>query len=172
MSSLFIQTATLRICLGLMFVGLTVAARTAQSEEGSFAPDLDILTIQPERTDADWLIPYRFGASVALTRTPSAAPIESAFGSTSGLSSVAKAQPEAVHEKNLFVQPDRERISLRGLLRVEFKGALFNTTFRPQSVEFKGELLKMTFRPQSASIEGGRLKLTLEPHAASLSWSK
>jgi len=34
------------MCFGFVFIGLAVVAHTAQTEEGSFAPHLDILTIQ------------------------------------------------------------------------------------------------------------------------------
>jgi hypothetical protein len=43
--SYFIQEA-MHMCFGFVFVRLAVVAHTAQSEEGSFAPNLDILTIQ------------------------------------------------------------------------------------------------------------------------------
>jgi len=73
--SCFFQAAMLRMCFGLVFVGLAVAAHTARSEESSLASDLEILTIQPVRPDADWLRPCRVSMSFALTRSMDSAPI-------------------------------------------------------------------------------------------------
>lgn len=155
--SCLIRAATLCIGFGLLYAGLAVAAHAAQSEEDSFASDLEILTIQHTRSGADWLPPYKFGASVVLTRSPDTAPIGSGFGSAHQALAIAKPQQETIHAINAHWPQsyDSDRVSLPRLLRVEFKV----------------EQVKITFRPQSALIEGERFKVTLQPHSASMLWN-
>src|SRR5450756_114361 len=93
--SCFIQEA-MHLCFGFVFVGLALAAHTAHSEEGSFAPNPDILTIQLVRSDADWLLPYRLNTNVALTRSGDSAPAGSGFSNTPRLFLVAEPKKEAV----------------------------------------------------------------------------
>ena len=121
-SSGFIQAVMLRACFGLIFVGLAVAAHTAQSEESPFAPDLDILTIQPVRANGD-LLPYRFNASITLTRSADAAPASSGFGNTPRLHAVAEPGKETVWSTNSRwqVTPGSDRASLSPALRFESK---------------------------------------------------
>jgi membrane-bound lytic murein transglycosylase D len=92
----------MHLCLGFVFVGLAVAAHTAQSEEGSFAPNLEILTTQLVRSDADWLLPYpyRLNTNVALTRSEDSAPAGSGFSNTPRLFLVAEPKEEAVWSTN------------------------------------------------------------------------
>ena len=103
---------------GFVFVGLAVAAHTAQSEEGSFAPNPDILTIQLVRSDADWLLPYRLNTNVALTRSEDSAPAGSGFSNTPRLFLVAEPKKEAVWSTNARGQitSDSGRASLSPLL--------------------------------------------------------
>lgn len=117
----FIQTTLLRMCFGLVFVGLAVAAHTAWSEESSFAPDLDILTIQPVRANGD-LLPYRFNASITLARLADVAGSE--LGNTPRLHIVAAPQKEIIWSTNSRwqVTPDSDRVSLSPVLRFESKG--------------------------------------------------
>ena len=165
--SCFIQTATLRICFGLLFI---IAAHSAQSAKGSFAPDMDILSIQSVRPNADWLYPYQFSARVVLTRSPDSAPVGLDFGTPPQLTSVAKPQPETVH---VWQQAyDGDHVSLPRLLLIEFKGEQVNVAFRPKSILFDGGNFKVTFRHQSASIEGKQFKVMLQPHSALMLWSK
>lgn len=154
----FIQAVTLRICVGFAFIGSAATAHAAQSEEELFATDLEVLTIQPARPDADRLFPYRFGASVVLARTPDAAPVGSGFGSASQSSPAARPQQATAREINSrWPQAyDGERVSLPQLLRVEFKVEQF----------------KVSFRPQSALIEGEQFKIRLQPHSATVLWGK
>lgn len=153
----FIQAVTLRICVGFAFIGSDSTAHAAQSEEELFATDLEVLTIQPARPDADRLFPYRFGASVVLARTPDAAPVGSGSGAAR-LFPAAQPQQEAVRaiDARLPQAYDGERVSLPRLLRVEFKVEQF----------------KVTFRPQSALIEGEQFKIKLQPHSAMMLWGK
>lgn len=132
----FIQVATLRICFGLVFAGLAVAAHTAQSEESSFAPDLDILTIQPVRSDADSLLPYRLNMNIALTRSADTAPVGSGFNNAPRLHLIAEPIKEAVWPTaaRWQVTPDSDRISLSPLLRFESKGERFEIKPRRHSV--------------------------------------
>jgi hypothetical protein len=97
--SCFIQEA-MHLCFGFVFVGLALAAHTAHSEEGSFAPNPDILTIQLVRSDADWLLPYRLNTNVALTRSGDSAPAGSGFSNTPRLFLVAEPKKEAVWSTN------------------------------------------------------------------------
>ncbi|MDD5300350.1 MAG: hypothetical protein PHD65_07630 [Gallionella sp.] len=134
----FIQAAMLRICVGLIFVGLAVAAHTAQSEESPFAPGLDILTIQPVRASADRLLPYHLNASITLTRSAEAAPAGSGFGNTPQFHIVAEPKKEAVWSTNARWQiaPDSDRISLSPVLRFESKEGRFEIKPRRHSVWF------------------------------------
>src|ERR1035437_4609153 len=120
--SCFIQEA-MHLCFGFVFVGLAVAAHTAQSEEGSFAPNRDILTTQLVRSDADWLLPYRLNMNVALTRSEDSSPAGSGFSNTPRLFLVAEPKKEAVWSPNARGQitPDRGRASLSPLLHNESK---------------------------------------------------
>lgn len=136
--SCFIQAAMLRMCFGLVFVGLAVVAHTAQSEEGSFAPDLDILTIQPVRSVADWLLPDRLNTNVALTRSADTASVWSGFSNTPRLHLVAEPKKEAVWSTDARwqVTPDSDRVSLSTLLRFESKGERIEIRPRRHSVWF------------------------------------
>jgi D-alanyl-D-alanine endopeptidase (penicillin-binding protein 7) len=120
--SCFIQEA-MHLCFGFVFVGLAVAAHTAQSEEGSFAPNPDILTVQLVRSDADWLLPYRLNTNVALTRSEDSAPAGSGFSNTPRLFLVAEPKKEAVWSTNARGQitSDSGRASLSPLLHNESK---------------------------------------------------
>ncbi|MDO8291826.1 MAG: hypothetical protein Q7T29_03005 [Gallionella sp.] len=122
--SCFFQAAMLRMCFGLVFVGLAVAAHTAQSEESSLASDLEILTIQPVRPDADWLRPYRISMSFALTRSMDSAPIGARLSHTPRLHPVANPRKEIAWPTNARWQIARDsgRVSLSPLLRFESAG--------------------------------------------------
>jgi len=172
--SCFIKAATLRICCGLVFVGLSMAACTAQSEEASLASDLDILTIQPAHSGGNFLPPYQFSASVVLARFPDTTSTELESGGAPQLFSAAKPQQETAHTINTpWPQAyDGNRVSLPRLLRVEFKGDLANITFKPRTVLIEGEQVKLTLRPQSALIEKKQLKVMLQPHSVSMLWGK
>ena len=132
----FIQAVMLRMCFGLVFIGLAVAAHTAQSEESPFAPELDILTIQPVRVNGDRLLPYRFNANITLTRSEDAAPAGSGFGNTPRLHIVAEPKKEATWSTSSRwqVTPDSDRISLSPVLRFESKGERFEIKPRRHSI--------------------------------------
>lgn len=133
----FIQAVMLRVCFGLVFVGLTVAAHTAQSEENPFAPDLDILTIQSVRANGD-LLTYRFNASITLTRSADTAPAGSGFSNTPQLHAVAEPGKETVWPTNSRwqVTPYSDHVSLSPALRFESKGGRFEIKPRRHSVWF------------------------------------
>ena len=132
----FIQAAMLRVCFGLMSVGLAVAAHTAQSEEGSFARDLDILTIQPEYSGADWLFPYQINTNIALTRSGDAAPAGSVSSKTLRLRLIAEPKTEAGWTSNARrkTASDGERTSLLPVLRFESKGERLEIKPRRSSI--------------------------------------
>lgn len=120
-NSCFFQANMLRLCFGLIFVGLAVTAHTAQPDEGSFAPNLEILTIQPARSDADWLLPYRISMDIAPTRSMDTAPIWSGLTHTPRLHSIANPKKETAWLTNARWQiaPDNDHVSLSPLLRFE-----------------------------------------------------
>lgn len=130
----FIRAFRLRMCLGFVFVGLAVAAHTAQSAEGSFTPGLEILSIQLVRSDADWL-----NTNVALTRSENNAQVWSGISNTSRLYLVAEPKKEAVWSANARWQitPDNGRASLSPLLRFESKGGRIDIKPRRHSVWFE-----------------------------------
>lgn len=135
--SCFNQTTMLHICLGFVFVGLAVAAHAAQSEEGSFAPNLDILTTQLVRSDADWLLPYRLNTNVALTRSEDSAPAGSGFSNTPRSFLVTKPKEEAIWLTNARRQitSDSDCSSLSPLqLCFESKEERLEIKPRPDSV--------------------------------------
>ena len=123
--SYFIHKA-MHLCFGFVFVGLAVAAHTAQCEEGSFAPAPDILTTQPVRSDADGLLPYscQLNTNVVLTLSEDSAAAGSGFSITPRLFIVAGPIIEAVWSTNALRQItlDGGRASLSPVLRDESKG--------------------------------------------------
>lgn len=134
-SSCLIQVAMLRMCFGLIFVGLAVTAHTAQSEDGSFAPDLDILTIQPVHSDAGWLLPYRLKVNIALTR-PDDTAIGSGLSNTPQLHLIDEPKKETVWLTDARWQgtPNRDHVSLSPILRFESKGEMIEIRPRLHSV--------------------------------------
>jgi len=136
--SCFIQAAMLRMCLWMVFIGIAVEAHTAQSAQNSFAPDLEILTIQPLRSGAGWLLPYRLNASVVLTRSADTVPAGPGFSSTPRWPLVAEPKKEAVWPTNAGWQiaSSNDRASLSPLLRLESKGGRIEIKPRRNSVGF------------------------------------
>lgn len=132
-----IQAVMLRMCFGLVFVGLAVAAHTAQSEESSFASDLEILTIQPVRSYAGWLLPYRISMNIALTRSADTAPAGSGLIHTPRLHPVANPKKETAWPTNARWQiaRDSDRVSLSPLLRFESVGERIE--IKPQLHSFR-----------------------------------
>lgn len=135
-SLFFIRAITLRMCFGLVFAGLAVAAHTAQSREGSFAPDLAILTIQPAHSIADRSLPDRLNTSVALTRSADTEPIDPGFGNTPRSHLVAKPKQETVWPANARWQiaPGSDGASFSPLLRLESKGERIDIKPRRNSI--------------------------------------
>src|SRR5450759_2697686 len=105
--SCFIQKA-IYLCFGFVFVG-GVAAHTAQSKEGSFAPTPDILTTQLVRSDADGLLPNRINTNVALTRSKDSSLSGPRFSNTPQMLIVAEPKNEAVWLTNARRQITSER---------------------------------------------------------------
>lgn len=130
------QAVMLRMCFGLVFVGLAVAAHTAQSEESSFAPDLDILTVQPVRSDTDSLLPYRLNMNIALTRSADTTPAGSGFSNAPRLHLIAEPKKETAWSTDARwkTTPDSDRISLSPLLRFDSKGERIEIKPRRHSV--------------------------------------
>lgn len=168
--SCFIRAATLHLCVGVAFVGLAVMAHTAQSTEDFFTPELELMTIQPVRSGAEWLLPYQLYANVALTRLTDTAPELSGFDNKV----VAEPKKAAIWPTLTGRQEptDNDRISLRHLLRVDLKDELTNLTFSLRSVSINGDKFKVTFQSRSALIEREQLGIMLQPHSASLLWKQ
>lgn len=122
--SRFIQAAMFRMCFGLVFAGMAVAAHTAQSAEGSFARDLDILSIQRVPSGTDWLFPYQVRADIVLARPENIAPVRSGFSNTLRLGLVAEPKEETAWSTNARWQiaPGSDRTSLSPILHLESKG--------------------------------------------------
>ena len=93
--SCFIQEI-ISLRFGFVFIGLAVAAHTAHSEEGSFAPNPDRLTIQLVSSDTDWQLPYRHNTNVALAPAENSTAIGLRFSNTSRLLLVPVQEKEAV----------------------------------------------------------------------------
>lgn len=119
--SRFIQAAMLRMCFGLIFVAMAIAAHTAQSEEVSFARDLEILTLQPAYSGADWLFPSQVKTDIVLARAEDIAPVRSGSSNTLLLGFVAEQKKEAVWATNerWQISQDSDRASFSPLLRFE-----------------------------------------------------
>lgn len=133
-----IQTTMLRIYLGLVLVGLAVVVQTAKSEEGYFAPDLDILSIQTVRSDDGWLFPYRFNTSGVLALSEKTAHVGSGFGNTPQLHLVVEPKREALWPTDtrwrIASDSDHDRVSLSPLLRFESKGERIEIKPRRNSI--------------------------------------
>lgn len=164
----------LRLGVGLVLVGLVVAAQAAPSDEDFFALKPDLLKTQLVNSGTAFLPAYRLGASVVLSRPPNTEPIESGFSSTSQPPAIAQPQQETAHTINSHWHQsyDGDHISLPHLLRVEFNVEQINIALRPHSVSIDREQFKVTLLPHSALIEAEQLKLILQPHSASMIWSK
>lgn len=131
-----IQATMIRMCFGLVFVCLAVVAHTAQSEEISFAPDMDILTIRTVSAGADRIFPYRFNANIALIRSTDAVPAVSVFSNTPRLYIVAEPKREITWPTNAQWQiaSDSNRVLLSPTLRFESKGERFEIKPRRHSI--------------------------------------
>jgi hypothetical protein len=91
--SYFIQEA-MHVCLGFVFVGLAVAANTAQSEESSFTSKPDISKIQLPSSEADWLPSYRLATNIVFSRLENPVPTQLGFNSTPRLFLVPETKKE------------------------------------------------------------------------------
>jgi len=130
-----IHATMLRMCFWLMSIGLAVMANKAQSEEGSFATDLDILSIQPVRSGAGALFPYRFKTDVVLARTDNFTPAGSGLSNTLRLRLVAKPKEEVVWPANSRWQiSNSDRASLSPVLHFESKGERIEIKPRHHSI--------------------------------------
>lgn len=131
----FIQAAMLRMCLGAIFVGLAVAAHKAQSEEGSFTRDVDILTIRPVYSGAELLLPHRLDMNIALARSEDTV-AGSVSSNTLRLRLIAEPKEKAGWPTNARwkITPDGERTSLLPVFRFESKGERIEIKPRRQSI--------------------------------------
>lgn len=137
-NSHIIQVDMLRMCIGLMLFGLTVAAHTAWAKEGSFASNLDIFAIQSVRSYADGLLPYRLNTEIVLARQEGYASGRSMFSNAPQLHIVAEPKQEAVWpiSSRWHITPENERFSLSPVLRFESKGERIEIKPRLNSIWF------------------------------------
>lgn len=147
--------------LGIMLLGLAVvvpAAHAAIDEESSLVSRLDLSTIKFEHSATDFLPPYKFSASVVLTRPADNESIGLQLVKASYLQATPEKKKESGAAAHSNWQPaaGSERVSLSRLLRLEFKG----------------EQYKLTLRPDLASMERGRLNISLRPGSASILWKQ
>lgn len=82
--SCIIQDA-MQICAWLVFLGLAVAAHTAQSEDGSFTIEKDPLTAELASPYTHRQSSYKINANVALNRSNDSAPFGTGLSNTSRL---------------------------------------------------------------------------------------
>jgi len=117
----FTQATMLRMCFWLVFAGFAATAHTAQSEEGAFSTDLEILTIQPVRSGIEGLLPYRLDVNFTLIRSKDSAPVGS---STPRLYLVAEPKKEAGWTTNSRwkVASESDHVLVSPILRFESKG--------------------------------------------------
>lgn len=136
--SCFIRAAMLRVCFGLLFAGMGVVAQTAQSEENSFAPKLEILTIEPVRTENDWLFPYRLDTNITLARPAYTAPVESGSMHTPRLHIIAEPKKETAWatKTNWQISPNSKNASLSPILRFGSEKERFEIKPRRNSIWF------------------------------------
>lgn len=134
----FIQSTMFCMRFCLVFVGLLVAAHAARSEEDFSVSDLDILKIQVERSDADWLIPYRIDANVMFTRSKDAGSAGSDFSSEPQIYVVAEPKPETAWatKSHWEITHGSGNTSLSPLLRFESKGVRIEIKPRLHSIWF------------------------------------
>jgi serine-type D-Ala-D-Ala endopeptidase (penicillin-binding protein 7) len=120
--SYFIQEAKL-LCFGFVFVGLAMAAQTAHSEEGSFAPTPNTLTTGHVLSGADLLLPDRLNMNVAYTCTEESTSNWTGFGGTSRLFLVAEPSEEVnwLTNANRLITFESVLATLSPLLRDESK---------------------------------------------------
>jgi hypothetical protein len=157
----------LRICFGLLLVGLTAAAHASEEKGGKvFTPESDQTATQLARSDAGVLFPYKQGKdSVVLNRTAVAATANAAL-SGSGTGSASDPFP--------FSQPENETAPATEAAHLRNYGGRnrFLTLARHKRIEFNGEQFKVTLRQDSALIEAGPLKVGLRSGSTSMIWSK
>lgn len=131
--SLFVRATMPRICFWLMSIGLAVTANKAQSEENSFATDLDILAIQPVRSSVGGPFPYQLKTDVVPVRPENAA--KSGGSNTLRLRLVTRQKEESVWPTNSRWQiSSGDRTSLSPVLHFESKGERIEIKPRRHSV--------------------------------------
>ncbi len=131
-----IRVAMLRMCSGVIFVGLVVVAHKAQSEEDFFARDLDILTIQPVFFGTDLMFSNRIKTDSAFSRSDNIAPVESGVSNTLRLGLVAETKAKTTWSANAHWQiaPNSNRASLSPILRFESKDGQIDVKPRRHSI--------------------------------------
>jgi len=132
----FIQAAVFRMCCGWIFVGLAVAVHAAWSEEYSFVRDLDILMIQPVRSEAGGLFPYRINTSIVLTGPENNAPAGSVFSNAPQLHILVESKQEGIFSayERWKMTSDSDRVSFLPILRLESKGEWIEIKPRRHSI--------------------------------------
>lgn len=136
--SVFIQTIARRMFFGFVFVSLSVASHTAQSEEDFFAPVMELATIQSAISNTGAQHAYRLSTGIALTRSEIASPFGSQFGNPPGRNDVIDPQKNAAWTTNPSWQfsPGGGSAFLSSLLRFESKADRIEIKPKRHSISF------------------------------------
>lgn len=134
--SRFIRVTMLRMCCGVIFVGLVVVAHKAQSEEDFFAHDMDILTIQAVFSGTGLMFPNQIKTDSFLSRPDNIAPVEPGPSKTLRLGLVAETKANTAWAANAQWQiaPGSNRASLSPFLRFESKEGQIDIKPRRHSI--------------------------------------
>ena len=155
--SCFIRAVMVRLGLLFVLVGLVTMAKAAETEEGFFAPKLNLLTTQFNQTGTDFLPPYLLSASVEIAPPLNSAPIGLGLGRSFQLPSDSKPQQVPGRAMNMHWQRTYDDIRDSVLDHVRF--------------ELKGERTNISFQPGLVSIEVDQLDISLQSHSVSMLWS-
>jgi hypothetical protein len=130
---------SLRACFCLVLAGLLATSYSAKSEEGFFAPGLEVVTIQSAISNTAAQHTYRVSAIIALGRSEDAALSDTRFGNTPRPQGVAEAKQETLWptEEHWKITPLNERVSLSALLRYESKEDRISIKPQRHSIRFE-----------------------------------
>jgi len=124
-----------RMFFNVLIAGLAIVAHTAHSEEIPLTHDLDILTIQPVRTEANRLFPYRLKTNVVITRATGTAPAASELSYTPRLHLfIETKKADRFSDARQQILFETGLASLAPILRFESKGGQVDIKPRRHSV--------------------------------------
>lgn len=112
-----------------------IAVYTAQFED-SFAPGLDMLTVQPVQPDTDWLFPHRNNEDFVLSFSGDSTSAVPRSSNTPQSHAVAKPRKEVIWLTNERWQIASDSALFSPVLRFESKGERFDIKPRRRSIWF------------------------------------